>query len=151
MNRTRKPSRNTLGKLYWSFVTAALLSLLVLVSLWLSRPVNAAAGDLDPTFGNGGKVTTDFPGENEGRAVAIQTDGKIVVAGGPDFGDAFLLTRYNADGSLDPSFGIAGQVVTGPWQSQIRITSIFALAIQPDGKIIAVGGYRFLSSPGDVF
>src|SRR5438270_9888625 len=129
MNRTRKPSRNSLGKLYWSFVTAALLSVLVLVSLWLSRPVNAAAGDLDPTFGNGGKVTTDFPGDNEGRAVAIQTDGKIVVAGGPDDGDAFLLTRYNADGTLHPSFGIAGQVGTGPWQSQFRTTSTLALSI----------------------
>jgi len=95
-----------------------------------------AVGSLDPSFGNGGKVTTDFPGSSKARAVVIQTDGKIVVAGESA---AFLLARYNADGTLDQTFGTAGQVVTGLPQQKFG-PGVNALAIQPDGKIIAVGG-----------
>jgi hypothetical protein len=41
----------------------------------------AARGDLDPTFGSGGKVTTDFGGSEIGWGVAVQRDGRIVIAG----------------------------------------------------------------------
>ncbi len=56
-----------------------------------------SAGDLDPTFGGDGKVTTNFGSGEEVRAVAIQADGKIVAAGtaayfGPDA--TFALARY---------------------------------------------------------
>lgn len=98
-------------------------------------------GTLDTTFGNGGRVTTDFPGlAAVASAVVIQPDGKILVAGGafPNFtflGD-FELVRYNADGSLDSSFGNNGIVTTSfPGQGSYA----FALALQPDGKIIAAG------------
>jgi hypothetical protein len=48
----------------------------------LSAPANAAPGDLDPTFGVGGRVTTEFVGGSaSASSVALQPDGKIVVAG----------------------------------------------------------------------
>jgi uncharacterized delta-60 repeat protein len=80
-------------------------------------------GSLDPTFDLDGMVTTDFAGGNDqGRGVAIQADDKIVAAGvafssaclpcnGPPT-DNFGLTRYNPDGSLDPTFGFGGRQVT---------------------------------------
>src|SRR5712691_9288914 len=98
-------------------------------------------GTLDTTFGVNGKVTTDFPGlAAVASSVVIQPDGKILVAGGafPDFtflGD-FELVRYNADGSLDTSFGAGGIVTTSfPGQGSYA----FALALQSDGKIVAAG------------
>jgi len=100
-----------------------------------------ANGTLDKTFGVGGKVQTDFPGlAAVASSVVIQTDGKIVVAGGafPLFtflGD-FKVVRYNPDGSLDSSFGNGGIVTTTfPGQGSYA----FAVALQPDGKIIAAG------------
>src|SRR6266705_3001538 len=98
-------------------------------------------GTLDTTFGVNGKVTTDFPGlAAVASSVLVQPDGKILVAGGafPDFtflGD-FEVVRYNADGSLDTSFGSGGIVTTSfPGQGSYA----FALALQSDGKIIAAG------------
>ena len=100
----------------------------------------AAEGDLDPTFGGAGKVTTDFAGfEDDLHAVLIQPDGKIV-AGGFGWGQSvsgFGLVRYNADGSLDTSFGNAGKVVMS--MSPGLASDVSAMALQPDGKIIAVG------------
>ena len=100
-----------------------------------------ANGTLDTAFGVGGKVRTDFPGlAAVPSSVVIQPDGKIVVAGGafPLFtflGD-FKLVRYNPDGSLDTSFGKGGIVTTSfPGQGSYA----FAVALQPDGKIIAAG------------
>ena len=98
-------------------------------------------GTLDITFGRGGKVRTDFPGlAAEPSSVAIQRDGKIVVAGGafPLFvflGD-FKIVRYNPDGSLDGSFGDGG-IVTTSFPGQGSYAS--AVALQADGKIIAAG------------
>jgi uncharacterized delta-60 repeat protein len=98
-------------------------------------------GTLDTTFGANGKVRTDFPGlAAVASSVVIQPDGKILVAGGafPLFtflGD-FELVRYNRNGSLDTSFGNGGIVTTSfPGQGSYA----FALALQPDGKIIAAG------------
>jgi len=73
--------------------------------------LQATPGDLDPTFGTGGKVTTDFGGgTDQAFAVALQPDGKIVAAGQAN--NDFALARYNPDGSLDNSFGTAGMVTT---------------------------------------
>ena len=76
-------------------------------------------GTLDLGFGTGGKVTTDFNGvADRGFAVAIQTDGKIVVVGDAGFdtpngvGADFGLARYNADGTLDTTFGNGGKLTT---------------------------------------
>lgn len=91
-----------------------------------------SAGDLDPSFGTGGKVTTsDFPA----ASVAIQTDGKLVVAGSR--GIDFRLTRFNADGSLDPTFGVDGNVTTVMGSTGGVAHSV---AIQGDGRIIVAGG-----------
>ncbi|MBA2434942.1 MAG: hypothetical protein H0V54_07660, partial [Chthoniobacterales bacterium] len=96
-------------------------------------------GDLDPTFGTNGKVTTDFGTIiDEARAVAVQPDGKIVTAGatvGGNFFD-FALARYNTDGSLDITFGTGGKVTTA---FNTNNDEAFAVALQADGKIVAAG------------
>jgi uncharacterized delta-60 repeat protein len=97
-------------------------------------------GTLDITFGNRGKVRTDFPGlAAVPSSVVIQPDGKIVVAGGafPLFtflGD-FKVARYNPNGTLDTSFGEGGIVTTTFPEGSYA----FDVALQPDGKIIAAG------------
>ena len=113
-------------------------------------------GSLDSSFGAGGLVTTDFLGNvsgNDAHGVAIQADGKIVVAGQAVVGRTannlsnfdFALARYNADGSLDASFGSGGKVTTDFNGGADRA---FALAIQPDGKIVVVGDAGFSSPIG---
>jgi uncharacterized delta-60 repeat protein len=99
-------------------------------------------GTLDTTFGNGGKVVTAIGptrASDEAYSVAIQADGKIVVAGSSATNAAdldFALVRYNADGSLDAGFGTGGKVVTSFGPSTDRVQTI---AIQADGKIVAAG------------
>jgi uncharacterized delta-60 repeat protein len=74
------------------------------------------------------------------EGVAIQSDGKIVVAGHtskpPSNFDDFVVARFNADGSADTSFGTGGMVITDFAGST---DSAHALAIQPDGKIVVAG------------
>jgi uncharacterized delta-60 repeat protein len=118
----------------------ALLLVLTLVGLY-PKIVAAAAGDLDPSFGVGGKKTTDFFGNDDvGAGVAIQPDGKIVVADGSFISDTaadFGVARYNTDGSLDSGFGSGGKVTTDFFGD---VDLAFGVAIQPsDGKIIVVG------------
>jgi uncharacterized delta-60 repeat protein len=78
----------------------------------------AADGDLDPTFGIGGMVTTDLKRSTDiANAVAIQAHGKLVVVGTSykqnDFSDEdFVVTRYNTNGTLDNTFGVGGKVRT---------------------------------------
>lgn len=108
-----------------------------------SQPIKAHDEDenLDFSFGNGGKMTTDFTGSTDvGFAIAIQPDGKLIVGGqasntatnGTDYGVA----RYHANGSLDASFGSNGKVLTDVGgQGDI----IAAIALQSDGKIVAAG------------
>ena len=73
-------------------------------------------GNLDPTFGQGGKATADFFGGNDGaRGVAVQRDGKIVLSGFATNGTKrlFALARFTESGQLDPTFGQGGKVVLG--------------------------------------
>jgi len=107
-----------------------------------------AAGSLDPGFGNGGKVLTDFGGRaDEAFGVAIQSDRRIVVAGrttGTAPNDTtFALARYNADGGLDLSFGSGGKVTTSFPQG---LSEAWTLAIQQDGKIVVAGDLGVSSS-----
>ena len=101
----------------------------------------AADGNLDPTFGNGGKVTTDFSGRADfADGIAIQSDGKILLAGGrdaPGSARSFALARYNPDGSLDTSYGSGGKVTTDFFGSG---SVPDALVIQADDKSVAAGG-----------
>ena len=100
-----------------------------------SAPAPPRAGDLDPAFNAGGTVTTDFAGAGDAAAgVAIQPDGRIVVAGGS--GTDFGLIRYRPDGTLDQDFGTDGRVST---DFAAGIDTAQAIALQPDGKIIAAG------------
>jgi uncharacterized delta-60 repeat protein len=89
-------------------------------------------GSLDTTFGAGGLVFSGFPGG--ANAVAVQSDGRIVVAG-----FSFLVTRFNADGTLDTGFGSGGQVAVPfgdfGWDSEAN-----AILVQPDGGIVVAGG-----------
>jgi len=96
-------------------------------------------GTPDTTFGTGGKVTTDIGGSGDyAYAVAIQSDGKIVVAGTSSNGtnNDFAVVRYNTDGTLDTTFDTDGKVTTAIGGSY---DSANAIAIQSDGKIVAAG------------
>ena len=95
-------------------------------------------GSLDTTFGNGdGKVISTFPGSNQDRAysILVQPDGKIVVAGAA-FGVDFALARYDADGSLDGTFGVGGLVLTDFAGNQDAGLSVVC---QPDGRLLVAG------------
>lgn len=96
-------------------------------------------GALDPTFGSGGKVLTDLtPSYDSADAIALQTDGKLVVGSSSQDGSGnahFNVVRYMPDGSLDPSFGTGGHVMTIVGSFDI----IGGVLVQTDGKIVAVG------------
>ncbi len=96
-----------------------------------------ADGSLDTQFGDGGFVTTPFPDGMGGwpGTIALQSDGKILV-GGAD-GDNYFVARFNADGTLDSSFGGSGWI-TAPFVAgnEDEVTSI---AIQPNGQIVVAG------------
>jgi uncharacterized delta-60 repeat protein len=102
-----------------------------------------ATQQLDPTFGDGGMVVTDFDqSDDRAYALALQPDGTIVVGGVSDAGGGkhFALARYQPDGSLDPTFGDGGRMVEH--RRPLTADIIHGLAIQPDGKIV-VGGVTF--------
>lgn len=103
----------------------------------------AAPGGLDPTFGTGGRVVTDFNLSTDiANAVALQADGKLVVVGttytNNDYsGEDFAIARYNPDGSIDASFGTNGRVTTD-FPGLAAVAS--SVLVQPDGKILVAGG-----------
>ncbi|XIE80567.1 calcium-binding protein [Streptomyces sp. SBR177] len=114
---------------------AALLAFGLAGALLLPGTAHAAPGDLDPGFGQGGRVTTPVTGYAEGHDIARQGDGKLVVVGTSEAG--FALARYNPDGSLDPAFGGDG-IVTSAFDSGAG-QSANGVAVQPDGKIVVAG------------
>jgi uncharacterized delta-60 repeat protein len=95
-----------------------------------------SSGALDTSFGTGGKVTTDFDGYEWNPTVAIQSDGKIVIAGGGGWADDFALARYEVSGTLDTTFGTGGKVETSFGNSAETARGV---AIQSDGKIVVAG------------
>jgi uncharacterized delta-60 repeat protein len=106
-------------------------------------------GTPDDTFGTDGQVLTDFSGhEDVATSVAIQPDGRIVVAGYAAQSDPvdappteFALARYDSDGTLDPTFSGDGKQTTDFTGRDVAE----GIAIQPNGKIV-VGG----SAAGDL-
>jgi uncharacterized delta-60 repeat protein len=95
-----------------------------------------ADGTLDTSFNLTGKVTTDFGGWSEyARAIAVQSDGKILLAGTSDYN--FAVVRYNTDGSLDTSFNSTGKVLTDLGSRSTDYA--FAIAVQSDGRILVAG------------
>ncbi|KAF0192708.1 MAG: hypothetical protein FD165_478 [Gammaproteobacteria bacterium] len=106
--------------------------------------VFAGPGDLDPTFGVGGKVVSDFSAAgadiDSANGVAIQTDGKILVVGytydsGTIPTQHFMVARYNTEGGLDAGFGVGGLVQSDPGFPGV----FYDVAVQGDGKIVAAG------------
>ncbi|MFD4597320.1 calcium-binding protein [Streptomyces sp. NPDC058464] len=121
-----------------------------LLALLLALPGTAVAapGDLDSGFGGDGTVRTDLGGTDSANDVAVQSDGKIVSVGSSASDTVpesdFALTRHNADGTLDTSFGGDGRVTT-PVNNMIppeelQWSEAHAVALQPDGKIVVAGG-----------
>jgi uncharacterized delta-60 repeat protein len=100
-----------------------------------------ADGTPDPGFGTNGVATVAVGGaDNYGTDIAVQPDGKVLLMGRHLDGDwDFIVLRLNADGSPDTGFGTNG----------IRVQSVgagddngYAMALQPDGRIILIGDTR---------
>jgi uncharacterized delta-60 repeat protein len=107
--------------------------------LFIPAAAQAVPGGLDPSFGQGGVVTTSIgPSYDDAYALAVQPDGKAIAAGGSWNGSDYdlAIVRYGSNGSLDPSFGSGGKVTTpvGPKNDVAA-----ALVLQPDGKVVAAG------------
>jgi uncharacterized delta-60 repeat protein len=94
-----------------------------------------ANGTPDATFDGDGLRMLDFPGYDYAYAVLVQPDGRIVLAGQGGEGSDFAITRLNADGSLDTSFGDGGRVTVdlGAWDVAM------AVARQADGGLVLAG------------
>ena len=100
-----------------------------------------SAGHLDTGFGSGGKATTAFGSYGSiARAMAVQTDGKLLLAGeGLDLTtkNDFTVARFHPDGTLDTSFGTGGKVriVVSATEHDVA----YGMTIQPDGRIVIAG------------
>jgi uncharacterized delta-60 repeat protein len=107
-------------------------------------------GNLDPTFGSGGVVFTDFGGRGDlAQASVLQPDGKLIVAvwvSVPGSQYDFGLVRYNSDGTLDATFDGDGKVVTPIGNNLSELVRGIALA--PGGKIVVTGDLYNPSIPG---
>lgn len=118
----------------------------------------SANGTLDPSFDGDGLVVTDLPNHDfeDAQALAIQTDGKILVAGSARnpstlLNDGFSI-RYNSNGTLDSSFGTGGVVITvGSTVGTDANVWLYPrdIALQPDGKIVITGLADYISVYGD--
>jgi uncharacterized delta-60 repeat protein len=110
-----------------------------LVLLFASSYAVGQAGTLDPAFASGGIFQA--PGSaSTANALAIQGDGKIVVAGSgiaSNGGGLDTLLRLNTNGTLDTTFGTGGVLSISPKGAEL-VNGFFGVAIQPDGKIVAV-------------
>lgn len=104
-------------------------------------------GSLDTGFGNNGVTVISVANnaDDEGRSIALQSDGKIVVAGHSRTSSTFdfMVVRCNSDGSLDTSFDTDGKVTTPVLSSDDQGYSV---AIQSDGKIVVAGDTSIANS-----
>src|SRR5207244_9438038 len=98
-------------------------------------------GSYDTAFGDKGKVLTDFGGKDDLlNGMALAPDGKIVAVGFTSDAKAWEVARYNSDGSLDPTFGSGGKVMTKFADGAIPVEA-YAVAVQPDGRIVLAGRF----------
>jgi uncharacterized delta-60 repeat protein len=125
--------------------SAIAAAFILLLSGNVATATAAAAGgpgSLDQSFGEGGKVLTSFGWSYQSLTdVALQADGTIVAVGfgtRPGGKDVGIVLRYLPDGTLDRTFGGQGRVVL---RTDHGAAGLFALAIQPDGRIVVVGRY----------
>ncbi len=97
-------------------------------------------GSLDNTFSFDGQVVTAVNDQDYGQSIGIDPDGKIVVAGSTqdaNFNTNTLLIRYNADGSLDNTFGTNGKLET---DLSTGVDEFCGMTVTGSGKILATGG-----------
>jgi uncharacterized delta-60 repeat protein len=108
-------------------------------------------GSLDATFGSKGEVTTKFGVRVSASAVALQPDGKILEAGFSltSAGDAFIIVRYNSNGSLDNTFGKKGVVSTIIGQAS-KALSLDVETVNGVPKIVVAGDVWTTSGAGVV-
>ncbi len=101
-----------------------------------------ANGGLDGTFGGDGRVTIGFGGDDSANDIALQNDGKLVLAGGNQgiINGDIAIARLNIDGTLDNSLDGDGKLTTGFGADYEHAN---AVAIQPDGRIVVVGNELF--------
>ena len=109
-----------------------------------------SAGDLDPAFGTGGIVTTNFFGSESNFAndVILQSDGKIVAVGAstqPSTAQDFGIVRYNSDGSVDTSFGNGGRVTTVHGGDQ----TANSVAVDTAGRLVVAGVFHSVPDVGN--
>lgn len=108
------------------------------VSQSITVTVRGAAGSVDTSFGGGVNVTPVDRFEDYANGVAVQADGRVLVAGSSatTAGTFVSLVRHLRDGGLDPSFGSGGKLIT---PIGARNDQAMAVAVQPDGRIVVVG------------
>lgn len=117
-------------------------------------------GQLDPSFGQNGKLSTTLPGVEleQVNELVVQSDGKIIVGGsvrtdgGPCYSvSSFFLLRYLVNGEIDADFGVNGVVITNFTRPSepagLSIDFMTSMELQPDGKILA-GGYGVICGNG---
>lgn len=109
------------------------------VTRTISVTVRGAAGSVDTSFSGGVIVTPVGTSEDYANAVAVQADGKVLIAGSTatNQGTRFAIVRHLRDGGLDPAFGEGGKVVL---PVGTRNDVVLAMAVQPDGRIVLAGG-----------
>jgi uncharacterized delta-60 repeat protein len=94
-----------------------------------------ADGAPDTTFAGDGTAKPDFVGQSYPAAVALQPDGKILVAGSLQPAYQIAVARFDSSGSLDPSFGLDGKTTI----QFDGIAAASAAALQPDGRFVIAG------------
>jgi uncharacterized delta-60 repeat protein len=116
------------------------------------------AGTLDTSFGGTGEVITQLAYNAYPQGLAVQSDLKTVVVGleSPSnttgiYPHSLVLIRYNADGSLDSTFGTGGEVVLGTNTAKDAFARHNAsVAIQPDGKLVVATNTSTVNSGGSL-
>jgi uncharacterized delta-60 repeat protein len=120
------------------------------------------SGSLDPSFSSGGIVTTHFTGTgstasyDDANTIALQSDGKIALAGtsiDASGSTDIALARYNANGSLDTSFGSGGKVITSytTIPGSLGNTGVSSVALEPNGTIVVVGTTEFVGGSNPLY
>ncbi len=102
-------------------------------------------GTLDTSFGGTGEVIMNLKNGGMARDVMVQPDGKIVVA--YSAGSPFNLARYNANGSLDTSFGGQGTGVVSTSTGKFTTDTAYSLALEPSGDIVVAGTVSSSTGP----
>lgn len=128
-----------------SFSSIRSIANALLLTIALPCLVHAADGDLDSSYGTAGKNSVSLGGSDLVYGSYLQSDGKMLVVGGarPSSVEDFGVTRFNANGSLDTSFGVNGVYTLDITATKTdRATGV---GVQSDGKIIVAGYTRFAS------